>query len=47
MLLAAELLGTYMTPEEAEWLKSSIKSDVDLRELLLLIVCLQKKKVKV
>jgi hypothetical protein len=42
----AEIFRTYLTPDEAEALKGKVKEFAKLKELLILVVMLQKKKVK-
>ena len=42
----AEMFRTYLTPDQAELLKAKVKEFAKLKELLILVVMLQKKKVK-
>ena len=44
--MVSELFRTYLSPDEAESLKHSVKEFVKLKEMLILVVSLQKKKVK-
>lgn len=45
-IMIAQLFRTYLTPDEAEVLKTKVKEFAKLKELLILVVMLQKKKVK-
>lgn len=45
-ILLAELFRTFLTPDEAEVLKQKVKEFVKLKELLVVVVNLQKKKIK-
>jgi hypothetical protein len=45
-LMVSELFRTYLTPDEAESLKNSVKEFVKLKEMLILVVSMQKKKLK-
>ena len=42
----AELFRTYLTPDEADILKDKVKAFAKLKEILVIVVMLQKKKVK-
>lgn len=44
--MVSELFRTYLSPDEAEALKNKVKEFVKLKEMLVLVVMMQKKKVK-
>jgi CRISPR/Cas system-associated endoribonuclease Cas2 len=44
--MVSELFRTYLTPDEAEALKNKVKEFVKLKEMLILVVMMQKKKLK-
>ena len=45
-IMVSELFRTYLSPDEAEGLKSKVKEFVKLKEMLILVVMMQKKKLK-
>lgn len=44
--MVSELFRTYLSPDEAETLKQKVKEFVKLKEMLILVVMMQKKKLK-
>lgn len=45
-IMVSELFRTYLSPDEAEALKNKVKEFVKLKEMLILVVMMQKKKLK-
>jgi hypothetical protein len=45
-IMVSELFRTYLSPDEAEILKQKVKEFVKLKEMLVLVVMMQKKKLK-
>ena len=45
-VMVAELFRTYLTPDEAEVLKNKVKEIAKLKEMLVLVVMMQKKKLR-
>lgn len=44
--MVSELFRTYLSPDEAEALKNKVKQFAKLKEMLVLVVMMQKKKLK-